>query len=273
VTVEAIVVGPDGGPVCDPTVSWGAPTTVLTTAAADTTIFGGVTPDELTLVWTTSTGGTVTVWYTDRASTAAAFGTPQALAGSLGPFALDRATVSPDGLRIGAVASSGLALVGVTRTSRSAAFGTVDSEFKALGGGEAPPTLASPLFGGDSSELFYLVPSQSSDFVAHEAQTGVPWKGGAELDLAELSRSGTQYRRPSGLSVEALALFYWDEVSGSEKLATRPVKTQPFNLFTDIGALKNASPTASCQRIYYATPAAAGAITIVYADAIPNVAD
>jgi hypothetical protein len=273
VTTELVALGPDGGPLCNPTASWGTPVSVLTTGSADSTIFGGVTPDELTIAWTSSAGGVVTAWYADRATSTAPFGTPQSLASSVGALALDRVTLSGDGLRIGAVASGALSFVGATRASRSVAFGTPDTEFQGLGGGEAPPTLASPLLSGDDSELFYLITGQSSDFVIHDATGGLPWKGGVELSAPQLSRSATSYRRPSGVSLDGLTLFYWDEVSSTEKMAIRPVASQPFNQFVDIGARANASPAASCQRIYYATPAAAGAITIVYADAIPSVAD
>jgi hypothetical protein len=268
VTTEITVVGSDDGPLCTVGGTWGAAIAVLTTGAADSTIFGGVTPDELTVAWTSSTGGVVTAWSADRASTGAAFGAPLAIGAGLGTMAMDRVTLSGDGLRAGWVASGGATLSGATRASRTVAFTVVDTEFDALGGGEAPPVLATPLLAGDDSELVYLVTSSSSDYVMHET-SGQPWKGGLSLDQAELARSGTSNRRPSGLSLDDLTLFYWDEVSASEKMAGRPVTSQPFNQFVDLGDRVNAAPAASCQRIYYATPAAggAGAITIVYAGA------
>ena len=271
ITVEVIVLGPDGGGLCDPGTTWGTPTPVLTTAAADSTIFSGVTPDELTVAWVSSVSGVVTAWYADRASTTAAFGAPQALASSFGALAMDRVTVSGDGLRIGGVAADSLSFVGATRPSRSVAFAAADTEFQGLGGGETPVTLATPMLAGDDSELVYLITGQSSDFVMHEANSGLPtWKGGAEVNVQQLGRSGTSYRRPTGLSLDRVTLFYWDETTSSEKIATRPDLTQPFNLFTDIGNLTRAAPTASCQRIYYSMPApeaGAGAVTIVSADA------
>jgi hypothetical protein len=277
VSTEVIDLGPDGGALCDLTTIWGAPTPVLTTAAADSTIFGAVTPDELTLAWTSRTGTVVTAWYADRASTATAFGAPQAVGTSLAALAMDRVTLSGDGLRIGGVAADGHSLIGAKRASRSAAFTTADTEFASLGGAEAAATLATPLLAGDDSELVYLQTSGSSDYVVHESSGGLPtWKGGPALTVSQLARTGTMLRRPSGLSLDRLTLFYWDETTGSEKESTRPTLTQPFNLFLDLGGRVNAAPTASCQRIYYALPvttdaAGAGAITIVYADgALPD---
>ena len=78
-----------------------------------------------------------------------------------------------------------------------------------------------------------------------------------------------QYRRPSGISADDLALFYWDETTSSESIAYRATPGGDFNLFVNIGVMKNAVPTASCSRLYYSTAAASGAINIVYTDGTP----
>jgi hypothetical protein len=268
VITELTSLGGDAAALCVLTGTWGAPTPVLTTGAADASIFGAVTPDELTLAWTSRTGTTVTAYYADRASTSAAFGAPQALAASFGALALDRVTLSGDGLRIAGVAADGHSLVAATRTSRAAAFATPDTEFAPLATGEAPPTLATPLLAGDDSELVYIDTSSSSDYVVHESTSGLPsWKSGPAVIVPGLARMGTQLRRPSGLSLDRLTLFYWDDVSGSEKAVWRPIPQQDFNQFVDLGSRTNAVPTASCQRIYYSVPGTAGALSIVYADA------
>jgi hypothetical protein len=270
-STDTIVVGPDGGSLCNLEATWGAPTTVLTTASADATIFGAVTPDELTLAWTSSVGGTVTAWTADRASSTAAFGSPQALSTTFGALAMDRVTLSGDGLRIAGVASNGQSFVAATRTARPDAFATADTEFASLGSGaEAPPTFGTPLLAGNDTEFLYLITNATTDDVLYESTSGLPaWSNGAPLSSTQLTRSGTSYRRPSGLSLDDLTLFYWDEVSGSEKITTRLATSQPFSGQVDIGALTNAVPTASCTRIYYAVPGTgAGSISIVYADGI-----
>jgi hypothetical protein len=245
ISVEAIG-PPDTGSVCNLTGTWGAPTTVLTTAAADATIFGAVTPDELTLAWTSSVGGVVTAWYADRSSATAAFGAPQALNSSFGTLAMDRVTLSGNGLRVAGVASNGQSLVAAERAARPNAFDTVDQEFASLGGtGESQPTYATPLLAGDDSEFLYLVTSSSTNNVLYESKSGLPWTNGVALSASQLARSGTSYRRPSGLSLDGLTLFYWDEVSGSEKMTTRASRSQSFGGEVDIGALTNAFPTAS----------------------------
>jgi len=258
---------PEGGVLCNIQETWGAPTTVLTTAAADQTIFGAVTPDELTLAWTSTTGGAVTAWYADRASTSDSFGTPQSLASSFGSLSFDRVSLSGDGLRIVGVAASGTAFVAAQRASRPGAFATDDSsEFAGLAPEGKTYTYATPLLSGDDTFFFYIVTSSTDDHVVYASTGGPPWTPGAFLSPTELERVGTQYRRPTGMSADDLTLFYWDETTATEGIAFRAAPLQDFTLFASIGPLTDAVPTASCSRIYYSTPASNGAINIVYAD-------
>jgi hypothetical protein len=261
---------PEGGVLCNIGETWGAPTTVLTTAAADQTIFGAVTPDELTLAWTSTTGGVVTAWYADRASTSDSFGTPQALASSFGSLSFDRVTLSGDGLRIVGVAASGTSFVAAQRASRPGAFATDDSsQFTGLAPEGKTYTYATPLLSGDDEFFFYLVTSATDDYVVYESTGGPPWTPGTFLSPTELERVGTQYRRPTGMSADDLTLFYWDETTSTEGIAFRAAPLQDFSLFANIGPFTDAVPAASCSRIYYSVPATAGAITIVYADGTP----
>lgn len=256
--------------LCTPGETWGSPVTVLTTGSADSTIFGAVTPDELTIAWASSSAGVVTAWYADRASTSVPFGTPQALASSFGALLLDRVSLSGDGLRIVGVAGSGKGFVAAKRAARTGPFDTDDgAEFSGVGHEGSPSTYATPLLSSDNSSFLYIVTSSTSDFVVNQSLGGPPWLPGAPLSPTELERVGTQYRRPSGLSMDDRTLFYWDETTSSEWVAYSATAGGDFNVFDDIGALTNAVPTASCTRIYYSVPAASGAITIVYADGTP----
>jgi hypothetical protein len=273
-TTDVRIVGPEGGALCDPGATWGTPTAVLTTGAADATLFGGVTPDELTLAWASSAGGTVTAWYADRGTTGASFGAPQALSATFGALALDRVSISADGLHIVGALGDGSGFVAARRSSRSGAFDTDDTgAYVGLTNAEGPKsTFATPLLEPDGARFGYLLTSSTTDAVLHESTNGPPWLPGIAQSAAALSRSGGSYRRPSGESLDALALFYWDEVSTTEKLATRPDVSLPFTAFIDLGPLTNAAPTSTCKRVYYSVPAGdagAGAITIVYADAVP----
>ena len=269
-TADAPSPVPEGGVLCNVQETWGAPTSVLTTAAADQTVFGAVTPDELTVAWASSTGGVVTAWYADRASVSDSFGTPQALASTFGSLSLDRVSLSGDGLRIVGVSAAGTSFVAAKRSARPGTFDTDDhAEFAGLAPEGVTNTYATPLLSSNDDTFLYLVVSSTSDHVVYQSAGGPPWSPGAYLSPTQLERVGTQYRRPSGLSADALTLFYWDETSGSEFIAFRQSPSQDFSVFASIGPLTNAVPVTSCSRIYYSVPAnggPAGAITIVYAD-------
>ena len=265
----------DAGPaVCDPGATWSAGTPVLTTAAADSAMFGGITPDEITMTWTTVTGGVATVWYADRPAKGLPFGTPRTLASMFGAVAADRASVSQDGLRIVAIASGGNGFVTATRMTRATAFDANNpNEFTPLLPGPdsdaGPSSFAAPLYAPSDQWFLYVLTSSFDDHVILQSR-GAPWLPGAALGPTEVMRSGGKLRRPSGLSTDDRTLFYWDEVSNSEKAAWRPTATALFDTFVDLGQRRNAAPTGACARLYYGAPAvdggSGGAITIMVAD-------
>jgi len=70
-----------------------------------------------------------------------------------------------------------------------------------------------------------------------------------------LQRMGTQLRRPTGLSSDARALFYWDEVDGQAHVAHRDGVFDPpsnaFSTFAALGAIRSVAPATDCSRIYF----------------------
>lgn len=244
---------------CGASARWGTPVQVLTTPAADATIFSGITPDALSIAWTSTTGGTVTAWIADRASTTVAFGAPQALSSSFGALAFDRVSLSGDGLRVVGVRADTAGFVAATRAARPGTFDTDDSaEFAVFDSPDAAgSTYASPLLSPDNQLFVYLLTSSSSDDDLYLSSRAGWVKQQAETQ-PQLARVNGQQRRPTGMTLDELTLFYWDEVSGSEKVAYGA----PFSLFGDLGNWQNAAPTGDCSGIYYSAPAAGGAITI-----------
>jgi hypothetical protein len=245
---------------CGASAMWGTPTAVLTTPAADATIFSGITPDALTVAWTSTTGGTVTAWIADRASTAVAFGSPQALSSSFGALAFDRVSVSGDGLRVVGVRSDTTGFVAATRGARPGTFDTDDSaEFAVFDSPDAAgSTYASPLLSPDNMLFVYLLTSSVSDDDLYlSANAG--WVKQKAQTQPQLARDNGQQRRPTGMTQDELTLFYWDEVSGTEMVAYGA----PFSEFGSLGNWQNAAPTGNCSAIYFSAPAASGAITIM----------
>ncbi len=243
---------------CGASAMWGAPAAVLTTPAADATIFSGITPDALSVAWTSTSGGTVTAWIADRASTTAAFGAPQALSSTFGALAFDRVSLSGDGLRIVGVRADATGFVAATRPARPGTFDSDDSaEFAGFLTSPDASAYASPLLSPDDQLFLYLLTSSASDDDLYLA-AGAGWAKQKPQLAPQLARVNGQQRRPTGMTQDELTLFYWDEVSGSEKVAYGA----PFSQFGDLGNWQNAAPTGDCSGIFYSAPAASGAITI-----------
>lgn len=248
---------------CGASARWGAPTAVLTTPAADATIFSGITPDALSIAWTSTTGGTVTAWIADRAHATDPFGIPQALSSSFGALAFDRVSLSGDGLRVVGVRADTTGFVAATRSARPGTFDTDDSaEFAAfLSSSDASTsTYASPMLSPDNQLFLYLLTSSVSDDDLYVAsQTG--WENQVAEMAPQLARVNGQQRRPTGMTLDEQTMFYWDEVSGTEMVAVG----MPASQFGVLGNWQNAVPTGDCSGIYFSAPASdagGGAITI-----------
>ena len=244
-----------GAPQCDPTPSWGTGSVVVASEANDDLI-GAITPDELTVAWTEQGGGLITVSYADRASASSPFGALGEVPMALGPFAFDRVALSADGLRLVAVAAGGTGLVQITRSSRAASFGTLDSgSFATLTSAQGSGvTYASPLLSPDDQTFWYGASTEGGTpkiYVADRGPSG-SWAPGTSLPTPQFFGSGQGAMQPSGLSADGLSLFYWDGAAQTEMVAWRATTTSPFNWFVDVGpARKFAQPNASCDSIYW----------------------
>ncbi len=89
-------------PRCDPARAW-ADGTFLAISTTDDDRFAAITPDELTLAWTTPDVGDaskVIVHYVDRSSTGDAFAAPRVFDQPAGYAAIDRVALSANGLQL-----------------------------------------------------------------------------------------------------------------------------------------------------------------------------
>lgn len=271
--------GGDGAPVpaiCKSTSTWGAGTLVpISTGQSD--FLGAVTPDELTIAWMTTAGS---VMYADRNSGSDPFGTAQTLTG---PIALDHVTLSPDGLTLIVVTDTRYMIVQATRASRGAQFGSqldnapfakLDPLPTEIDAGLSPPhgLFADPMLSPDG-QFFYYSQYGVTTLTMHESYRAkgatTPWGQGRNLLETQLAAPDTSGKRmhPTGMSIDDLTLFFWDEVAGTERMAFRDgsIKNNTFNQFVDIGAHQNAVPTAGCGRIYF-SGSGAGGLDLFFAD-------
>lgn len=249
----------DSGAACSSATSWAAGT-VLALSSPEQDRLGSITPDELTIAWVVpASASTSTVWYADRSAADAPFGAAAKLSDTLGPFAIDRAALSADGLRLAIVTESRKSVVEVTRKSRAEPFGSTDSgKFWMLNdaGTQMPADqyFGDLLFSADDRVLYfsrYGGGAQDTLMSIMRVFATDPWPvaiipaGGDEFKA-----SGDLRRRPTGLTQDQTGLFYYDEVDQKQKIAWRSALGLPFDQFSDLGAIDMAQPSASC-KLYY----------------------
>ncbi|HSY24781.1 MAG TPA: hypothetical protein VK841_21805 [Polyangiaceae bacterium] len=255
-------------PLCAPGIAWADGTSLAISTGADQ--FGAVTPDERTLVWTTTaTGGIATIVYADRTDPTVPFANPVSLVLSSIDVIAGPMAISPDGLRL-ALEAADTTFFTVTRPDRSSPFGpTVDTtEFAELNGeiaaSEAVVQLGDPVYGADGQTFFYsrfpVGGAQGIATIFEAAREGIdPWNDGTPLNGDAIQETdGEVRRRPSGISADALTLFYWDDAAAGEMMAWRTTADGAFANPSAIGAKAGAQPNATCTTLYYSAPADGG---------------
>jgi hypothetical protein len=253
--------GAGGGPVvppslCNPASVWidGEPLSI-STAVDD--FFGSVTPDELSMAFTTTVNGMVQIEYADRASISDAFGAQRSLSGA---FAMDRAALSPDGLELVLVNDDRRSFSEYTRSARA-------DDFSAPGLGSfaafedysqtampAANAFADPLLAPDDKTFIYSEYGPGVVETIHQTKrlfSGDSWSLGLSFMAVELTASGTQRRKPTGLSSDARTLFFWDEPMAEERAGFFVYQSDALSNVVDLGQRQGAQPNQACTRLYH----------------------
>ena len=245
---------PPPPPTCDPGATWGPGVLIAVSTAMDDAL-SAVTPDELTIVWTAGSGGTAQLLVADRTSTGSAFGSPQSV--PAGAFSLDRVGVSPDGLRLVVINADGQGLSELVRASRGDTFGAPGAGAFGNFQGALASGLAygDPVVGADDSSFYYSVFGAGQTMTVYRAARLLStdaWPTGAPLHATSaLAPQGALRRRPTGISSDEQTLYFWDQVSGTERAAWINASTGVYDSFVDLGARAFAAPNASCSALYY----------------------
>jgi hypothetical protein len=260
---------PPAAAACGRTSTWAAGVLLSVSSASDDDVLDSVTPDELSIAWTVGQGNARTLNYADRASTADAFGAPQSLAAGL--YVADRASLSPDGLRLVVVNADAQGFSELTRTSRAGGtFGAATAgsytNLDAAGVLAAGQSYGDPVLGADDAVFYYSVYGGAGQtqtiYRSARLLAGEAWEVGAALQpSASLAAQGTLRRRPTGISADKQTLFFWDEVGadaggGTERAGWIDETTGVFDAFVDLGARSMAAPNAACSRLYYSAQGA-----------------
>jgi hypothetical protein len=230
----------------------------ISTASDDT--LDSITPDELTIAWT-SNGA---ILYADRASVGDAFGSPQNLDDSAsidaGTYTADRVALSPDGLRLVVVNPDAQGFSEFTRSDRTSTFQSPeDDSFSNINSGTpVGGSVGDPVVGASDTTFFYSVYGAGDANTVYRSLRLTPsdaWSSGAALNVAAgLQASGSLRRRPTGISSDNRTLFFYDQVSSTERASWINETTGSFDTFADLGPRVWAAPNSACSTLYYSSP-------------------
>jgi hypothetical protein len=221
--------------------------------------------DEKTIAWT-ETGGTIRV--ASRANVSQPFGAPVALPG--GPYAEDKPALALDGLGLLVISNDRQSVRFFRRATLNEAFATIDDRYtKAMfapdmsgegidAGTKVPPgsSLFKPVLSYNGTEAFFTIQNPNNMGLAiwtsDSEAAGAPLRPASSRSEPELGAAPIdKYRFATGISADGLTLFYLDNNTLSERMATRASLITPFVTFVDLGLRYNAAPNAACNRLYY----------------------
>ena len=247
---------------CDPGAKYGAGVS-LGLGVGQIKQLSAIADDERTIAWITPSDGVI--HYADRLKNFVTFAGEQTFDGSaLAPG--ERVALEPAGLVLYALASGGRAIVQYARSAPGDALSVA-------------PNLALPMVtvAQLNAQLAAMPPAERlSDLTigavglalvarhvggqapgllrADRMMASVWWPPLAEFAAqGELVQSGNSARRPSGLSSDARALFYFDELTATAKIAYFDVDAPKASVFVDRGAWGRAQPNRDCSKVYYDT--------------------
>jgi hypothetical protein len=267
----------DGGfaTTCSPTATWSAGATVsipgLTDAAAPPGgVLGGITLDELTVAWVTGPDGSAVVQVADRAQATDPFGMAVTLPSFAAGAALDRVAMTQDGLRLGVLWANRLGFAEFAREQRGAPFteqvgGTFDL-LNALGATfTGAMAFGDPVIGNQETFFYSIYGGIDADggvlpVTIHSAVPSAPgneWLDSTTYSTPSLTAQAGGRRMPTGISADGQTLFFWDQVTGIERAAYRPMGfdskgSDDFEYAVDVGPMPAAAPNTACNALYYA---------------------
>jgi hypothetical protein len=233
---------------------------VLIESSADDHL-GSITPDGLTIAWTTGVDNTV--FYADRPDLDTPFGAysqlPQAIAASGYP-ALDRAALSESSKTLVLVSTDRKRLGQLTRIGRGNPFDTTldETPFAALNQLVASDqSIGDPVLAPGDRTLYYSRYSASSNgptiFVAKRNIVGDPWTPIGPIDDPALNAVNGQRRQLSGVSSDELTFFYFDQSAGISRGSWRKNLTKPFDYTLDLLNWVGVQPIGTCFDLYFSS--------------------
>jgi hypothetical protein len=258
-------------PKCNPAEGFSPIGPIPSIPEASLARFGGIGADELSVAFTTTSGG---VLVADRAVRSAPFAAPQIVDTGAAPLAADRVALSASGTWLVGVAADRGQLVGFERSSVGGAWSpsvpSLLANVNAIASETPGASFYEPALGADGASLYALFGPASGPFALLESR----WSPSAHAWMAPAGLSGpgltsadaTHRHRPTGASSDGLTLFFFDETVNQERAAWRDSISSPFTQFVDVGA-PEAAPNKQCSTLYFqGTNEEAGTTAIFAAD-------
>ncbi len=235
-----------------------APLDVVSTAADEALL--SITADELDIAFLR--GGALYVAH--RGTPSASFAAATAVTLPAGYVADAGVALSADGETLVLVSTDGQSFAGLSRDSRTTAFGaTADTTAFVALNNRAVQTLehfAAPVLAPDGKSFVFAAFTVAGDagygnsLVYESLLSGSEWAMPSNIS-ATGGFSSTDDKRilPSGLSSDSRTLFYFDESTGTEIARFRDRPDAPLYDHVDLGGLRGAVPNAKCDRVYYSS--------------------
>jgi hypothetical protein len=251
--------GPGGCPATY-TAATTTPVVYPSTGAGD--LLGAITWDERTMVWVNAGSSTATIHYSDRANRDAAFTTDDVLDASLGPFAYDKVGLSADGLTLIFVNAARTSITSVTRPARGATFSASTASTTAFHRIVTAPgiSIGDLVLSKNGDELFLADRSatKGGSILHSQLLSDGTWDDPVALPALFFEVDRAKLRRPTGISADALSLFFFDDRFEQADLAQRTAGTTTYPSFTALAPNGlSAMPTDACDRVYMSVPAPA----------------
>lgn len=240
---------------CNPNLTIGAPSTAKNGAR-----FAGITRDELTIAWTApNDNGKTSLFVADRDDARIDFAGATTISVDA---ASDGVALSDDGLTMYAVTADHRNFVVYERASRDDDFELGDDTvFDPVVEALAPEErIGDPVFVNSGLVLLYSRYGKSADTMrmANRISIHASFYPAYTLAFDQFRATGDARRRPTGTGEDFQVIFYWDEVSKTEKLA-RLNGTEMILSVKDLGPHAWAQANAGCTRIYFGAESVASA--------------
>lgn len=237
--------------ICEPSLMLGAD--VVQRVGIPGAMLLAMTADELSVAFSTSSGGGPALHVADRLSAQADF-TETILAMPDGYEAESGVSFSSDGLELILVKADHSGFGSVSRSRRGDAFG-IDVDATAF----AKINLLKPMSGrsvgwpvlsSDGQSLYFLsYLAQGLVVQSRRGRDGV-FDFGTEIDPFTLGGQVGQYKLPSGLSTDERAIFFFDQATQHSMALFRSRPGAPFYDPLDLGDRRGATPNEDCSRLY-----------------------